>query len=197
MHVELLSRVRRLVRGSCDGAGWQRTGILGVDAEGDAGAALLCPAFIEGTAGFEAFAAFRKIVGNEAVRMRAKAVFDDLASAAQCLTAAVGIDVDTAKTRLRGLPFDLGKFLFAAIDQNETRLRPIGPIGGEAIAAIGDDEEKFLGTLERHVNVHAIVRRFCVDNLRAKDRLRRGKGEGGSEEGEEDQFHAEWKHTNR
>jgi hypothetical protein len=116
MHVELLGGGFRLVRGGVVVAGGDGTGILGVNGEGDAGAALLRAAFIESAACFEAFRARRQVEGDDAVRVRADAVFDGFSRrcAVRC-PSAVGIHAHIAPARLRGLPFDLGEFLLAAI----------------------------------------------------------------------------------
>jgi hypothetical protein len=122
--------------------------------------------------------------------VRADAVFDGFACAAKRLTACVGIDAHIAETGLRGLPLDLGEFLLTAIGQDETRLRPVGPIRAEAIAAIRDDEEEFLRAFEGDIDLDAVVRRLLVDDLGLEERLRRGEDERGSEEGEQDDLHA-------
>ena len=102
MHVELLGGFRRLVRGSCDGAGLQRAGILRVNAELDAGArALLRATFIESAACFEALRAFGKIESDDAIRMRADAVFNGLARAAKFFASDIGIDAHISETGLR------------------------------------------------------------------------------------------------
>ena len=140
MHVELIRGVRRLVRSARHGAGGDGTGIFGVNGEGDAGAvSLLRAAFIECAAGFEALRARWQIESDDAVGMRADAILDDFASAAEFFASDIGIDADTAETRLRGFPLDLSEFFLTAIGQDESRLRPVGPVGGEAIAAIGND----------------------------------------------------------
>ena len=107
--------------------------------------------------------------------MRAEAVFDGFAGAAQGLTFAVRIHPHAAPAGPRGFPFDLGEFFIAAIAEHEPRLSPVRPIRGEAVSAIGDDEEELFGAFERHVDVHAVVRRFRVDDRRAEKRLRRGE----------------------
>ena len=89
MHVELLGGGFGRVRGGVRVAGGDGAGILGVNGEGDAGAALPRAAFIESAAGFEALHARRQVESDHAVRMRAEAVFDRFASAAQGLPFAV------------------------------------------------------------------------------------------------------------
>ena len=180
MHVELLGGGFRLVRGGVVVAGGDGAWILGVNGEGDAGAALPRAAFIESAACFEALRARRQVKGDDAVRVRAEAVFDRFASAAQGLTFAVRVHAHIAPAGQRRFPFDLGEFFLAAISEDEPRLRPVRPIGGEAVSAIGDDEEHLLRAFERDIDVHAVIRRFDVDDRRAEERLRRGKSERGS-----------------
>ena len=122
--------------------------VFGVHAELHAGTPLLGSAFIQGTPRFEAFRTRRKIERNDAIRMRADAVLNDLACAAQLGAAGIRIHTHIAPAALRGLPFDLGEFFLAAISQDETRLGPVRPVGGEAVATICDDEVELLCTLK-------------------------------------------------
>ena len=70
--------------GTGDRAGLKRTGILGVNTELNAGAiSLVCAAFIECAACFEALRPGWQIECDDAIRVRADAVVDSLPRAAQ------------------------------------------------------------------------------------------------------------------
>ena len=127
--------------------------------------------------------------------MRADAVLDGLSSAAQFSAAGAGIHAHAVPTRLCGLPFDLREFLLAAIRQNEAWLSPVCPVGGEAVAAVGDDEEELLGPLQRNIDVHAVVWRGAGDKLGVEQRLWSGEQQRGGEESEQKEFHAKAEST--
>jgi hypothetical protein len=116
--------------------------------------------------------------------MRSNSIFDRLAGDLQLVTTDVGVQTDFTPFRHGGLPLQLGQLLFACCG-DQPWFGPVGPIAGEPIATIADDQVEFFRSGDINVNVDRHSRRQRVDRFRLEFRLlsqgHAGEGAIGSE----------------
>ena len=70
------------------------------------------------------------------------------------------------------LPLQVGQLHFAA-GADQARLAPIDPIGGNAVASVGHDQEQLLGALDVGVDVNGVARGALGDLFAGEDGLGR------------------------
>ena len=161
-------------------------GFFCVDEELDGGAvALVDPAFIEGSFGGEAFGAGGEVEFDDGVGVGADAFGDGLAVDDHGGSAGVFVHVDVAPVGGRADGRHFGEFAGTEVAGDDW-VDPVGPVAGEAVAAVGDDEEEFFGSGEVSGDVDGVADGFRGEAVAGVDRFGSGLGLRGGEDGEED-----------
>ncbi len=167
-------RARRPRRRRAGAVRRNQVGVLPIDGKRHraAAAGLTAPPFVQTAAGFEPLIPRRQIERDHAVGVRADAVVDRFAADPQRHAIGPAIGVDAAPVAFGQFPFQVGQLHFAT-GTNQSRLAPIGPIGGESVAAVADDQIQLLGPLNVNVDVDRVPRRAFRNQWTGEDRFRR------------------------
>ena len=117
--------------------------------------------------------------------MGADAFGDGLAVDDHGATAGVFVHVDLTPVGGHADWFHFGEFAGTEVAGDDW-IDPVGPVAGEAVAAVGDDEEEFFGTGEVSGDVDGVADGFRGEAVAGVHRFGGCLGLSGGEDGEED-----------
>jgi hypothetical protein len=104
---------------------------------------LLGTAVIDARLGHEARKLFGQFVFDNRGRVRPDAIGPFTFINLQGSAVTVGVEMNCAPAAGGGFPFQTGEIAGATVGTNEFWFKPIGPIAGVAVSAVGDNEPKF------------------------------------------------------